>query len=82
MVAQWLTPTSLTATTFAHQRAPDTGAATTGIDLANVNSLARGHLLVITGASAGVLQIRFASESAGTAVTVKAGSALIASRVN
>ena len=81
VVAQWNTPTSLTARTLANQRAADTGAATTGVDVANANTLACGSLLVMTGATAGNLQIRFASEVAGSNAVVKAGSNLVATKV-
>ena len=81
VVAQWNTPTSLTARTLANQRAADTGAATTGVDVANANTLACGSLLVMTGATAGNLQIRFASEVAGSNAVVKAGSHLVATKV-
>ena len=81
VVAQWNTPTSLTARTLANQRAADTGAATTGVDVANANTLASGLILVITGATAGNLQIRFASEVAGSNAVVKAGSNLVATKV-
>lgn len=81
VVAQWSTPTSLTASTLANQRAVDAGAATTAIDTANANTLATGALLVTTGATAGNLQIRFASEVAASNVVVKAGSHLVATRV-
>ena len=80
-VAQWNTPTSLTARTLANQRAADTGAASTGVDAANANSLATGSFLVITGATAGNLQIRFASEVGGSNAVVKAGSNLVAIKV-
>lgn len=81
VVAQWNTPTSLTASTLANQRASDAGAASTAIDTANANTLATGSLLVITGATAGNLQIRFASEVAASNAVVKAGSNLIATKV-
>ena len=81
VVAQWNTPTSLTARTLANQRAADTGAATTGVDVANANTLATASLLVITGATAGNLQIRFASEVANSNAVVKAGSHLVATKV-
>lgn len=81
VVAQWNTPTSLTARTLANQRAADTGAATTGVDVANANTLATASLLVITGATAGNLQIRFASEVTGSNAVVKAGSHLVATKV-
>ncbi len=81
VVAQWNTPTSLTARTLANQRAADSGAATTGVDVANANTLASGSILVITGATAGNLQIRFASEVAGSNAVVKAGSNLVATKV-
>jgi hypothetical protein len=81
VVAQWNTPTSLTARTLANQRAADTGAATTGVDVANANTLATGSFLVITGATAGNLQIRFASEVGGSNAVVKAGSNLVATKV-
>lgn len=80
-VAQWNTPTSLTARTLANQRAADTGAASTGVDAANANTLATGSFLVITGATAGTLQIRFASEVGGSNAVVKAGSNLVAIKV-
>lgn len=81
VVAQWSTPTSLTASTLANQRAADAGAASTAIDTANANTLATGSLLVITGATAGNLQIRFASEVAASNAVVKAGSNLVATKV-
>lgn len=81
VVAQWNTPTSLTATTLTNQRAADTGAASTAIDTANANTLAIASVLVITGATAGNLQIRFASEVAASNVVVKAGSNLVATKV-
>ena len=65
----------------ANQRAADTGAATTGVDVANANTLACGSLLVMTGTTAGNLQIRFASEVAGSNAVVKAGSNLVATKV-
>lgn len=81
VLAQWNTPTSLTASTLANQRAADAGAASTAIDTANANTLASGSLLVITGATAGNLQIRFASEVAASNAVVKAGSNLVATKV-
>lgn len=81
VVAQWNTPTSLTASTLANQRATDAGAASTAIDTANANTLATGSLLLITGATAGNLQIRFASEVATSNAVVKAGSNLVATKV-
>jgi hypothetical protein len=81
VVAQWRTPTNLTAITAANQRAADAGAATTGIDTANANTLATGTLLVVTGITAGVLQIRFASEVAASNALVKAGSNLVATKI-
>ena len=81
VVAQWNTPTSLTATTNANQRGSDAGAATSGIDLANSSTLALGNLLVVMGATAGLLQIRFGSRNANVVVAVKAGSNLVAIKV-
>jgi hypothetical protein len=81
VVSQWSTPISLTASTVANQRAADTGAATASIDTPNANTLATAAMLVMTGATAGSLQIRFASEMAGNSVVVKAGSALVAHRI-
>ena len=46
VVAQWSTPTSLTASTLANQRAADAGATTTAIDTANANTLATTSILV------------------------------------
>ena len=81
VVAQWSTPTSLTASTLANQRAADAGATTTAIDTANANTLATTSILVITAATAGNLQIRFASEVSGSKAVVKAGSNLVAIKV-
>lgn len=81
VVAQWDTPTSLTARTLANQRAADAGAASTAMDVANANTLASGTLLVATGASAGSLQIRFASEVAASNAVIKAGSNIVATKV-
>ena len=81
VVAQWNTPTSLTASTLANQRAADAGATTTAIDTANANTLAITSILVITAATAGNLQIRFASEVSGSKAVVKAGSNLVAIKV-
>jgi hypothetical protein len=81
MVAQWNTPTSLTASTLANQRAANTGAASTAIDSANANTLAIGSLLVITGATAGNLQLRFASEVSASNAVVKIGSNLVALKI-
>ncbi len=81
VVAQWSTSTSLTASTLANQRAADAGATTTAIDTANANTLATASILVVTGATAGNLQIRFASETNGTNAVVKAGSNLVAIKV-
>ncbi len=81
VVAQWRTPSSLTAITMANQRASDAGAASTAIDTANANTLAAGSLLVVTGVTAGNLQIRFASEVAASNVVVKAGSNLVCTKV-
>ncbi len=81
VVAQWNTPTSLTASTLANQRAADAGATTTAIDTANANTLATTSILVITAATAGNLQIRFASEVSGSKAVVKAGNNLVAIKV-
>ena len=81
VVAQWSTPTSLTASTLANQRAADAGATTTAIDTANANTLATTSILVVTAATAGNLQIRFASEVSGSKAVVKAGSNLVAIKV-
>ena len=81
VVAQWSTPTSLTASTLANQRAADAGATTTAIDTANANTLATTAILVITAATAGNLQIRFASEVSGSNAVAKAGSNLVAIKV-
>ena len=81
VVAQWDTPTSLTARTLANQRAADAGAASTAMDVANANTLANGTLLVVTGASAGSLQIRVASEVAASNAVIKAGSNIVATKV-
>lgn len=81
VVAQWNTPTSLTARTLANQRAADTGAASSAVDTANANTLATGSLLVVTVATAGNLQIRFASEVASSNAVIKAGSNLVATKI-
>lgn len=82
VVANWTTPLTATTATFAHQRTGDAGAATASIDTANVNTLATGRLLVINGATAGSLQIRFASEVAASNAVVKTGSSLTAIKTN
>ena len=82
VVAQWNTPTSLTARALSNQRAADSGASSNSVDAANANVLATGSLLVITGANPGAVQIRFASEISGTSVLVKAGSNLVATQVS
>ena len=82
VVANWATPLTATTATLAHQRAGDVGAPSASIDTANVNTLATGRLLVITGATAGSLQIRFASEVAASNAVVKAGSSLTAIKTN
>ncbi|MBK8336986.1 MAG: hypothetical protein IPL03_10515 [Sterolibacteriaceae bacterium] len=82
VVANWATPLTATTATLAHQRAGDVGAASASIDTANVNTLATGRLLVITGVTAGSLQIRFASEVAASNAVVKAGSSLTAIKTN
>lgn len=82
VVANWATPLTATTATLAHQRAGDVGAASASIDTANVNTLATGRLLVITGATSGSLQIRFASEVAASNAVVKAGSSLTAIQTN
>jgi len=74
-------PTSTSAWTFGMQRAPNTGVATTGIDLANTNTLAIVEGVLITGATAGTLCLSFASEVSGSSVTIKAGSIGLISRV-
>lgn len=79
--ANWSVPTSLTASTLANQRAGDAGTATASIDTANTSTLATSAMQVITGSTAGNLQIRFASEVAGNTVVVKAGSGVIATRI-
>lgn len=81
VVAQWNTPTSLTASTLANQRAADAGATTTAIDTSNANTLATTSILVVAAATAGNLQIRFASEVSGSKAVVKAGSNLVAIKV-
>lgn len=81
VVAQWRTPISLVGTTSANQRAADTGAASTGIDVANSNTLACGSLSIVTGATAGNLQIRFASEIAASNAVIKAGSNLVMTKI-
>lgn len=81
VVAQWRTPISLVAVTSANQRAGDAGAATTAIDVANSNTLACGSLAIVTGATAGNLQIRFASEVAASNAVIKAGSTLVMTKI-
>jgi hypothetical protein len=48
---------------------------------ANANTLACAVLLIITGTTAGNLQIRFASEVAASNAVIKAGSHLIAHKI-
>jgi hypothetical protein len=68
------TPTSNTAITDSIRRAADTGAATSGIDSADVDTLAKITGLLVNGANAGTLIVRFASEVGASTVTIKAGS--------
>lgn len=81
VLAQWNTPSVLTTPKPGPPRAPDAGPPSPAIDAANANALATVSLLVITGAVAGNLQIRFASEVAASKVVVKAGSNLVATKV-
>lgn len=68
------TPTSTTAIADSVRRAADTGAATSGIDTQNADTFAKITGLLINGANAGTLIIRFASEVDASTVTIKAGS--------
>ncbi|MFC7422067.1 hypothetical protein ACFQNF_19595 [Iodobacter arcticus] len=81
VAAQWNIPISLTASALSNQRAADTGTASTAVDAINANTLATASILVITAATAGNIQIRFASEVAASNVVIKAGSHLVATRV-
>lgn len=81
VVSQWRTPISLVAVTSANQRAADAGAASTGIDVADSNTLACGSLAIVNGATAGNLQIRFASEIAASNAVIKAGSNLVMTKI-
>ncbi len=81
VAAQWNIPTSPTASALSNQRTADTGTASTAIDMINANTLATASILVITGATAGHIQIRFASEVTASNVVIKAGSHLVATRV-
>lgn len=66
-------PTSLTAWSVSVRRIYDSGAATTGIDTANANTLAKIDGVVRATAS-GTLIVRFGSEVGGSNVTIKIGS--------
>jgi len=79
--AQWNTPTSLTANTVSNQRAIDSGTATSGIDTANTTTLASAEIVVVNGATAGSLQIRFASEVAASNAVLKVGSHVVAHKI-
>lgn len=79
--AQWNTPTSLTANTVSNQRSIDSGTSTNSIDTANTTTLATAEIVVINGATAGSLQIRFASETAALNAVLKAGSHIVSHKL-
>jgi len=74
VVGQTQIPTSLTAITQGAFGAYDAGTPTGSIDTINAARLARVWGLVRTGAAGGGLRLRFRSEVATTAVTVRADS--------
>ena len=57
-------------------RAYDTGTPSTGIDVANANTLAHVVGILRNGVNAGTFALRFKSEVAASAVTIKIGSVL------
>lgn len=75
-------PTSLTGVTNGMQRAYDTGVATTAVDAANSNALARCSGFVSNGANAGNLVLRFLCNNSGGVPIVQAGSVLRVWRVS
>lgn len=70
------TPLSATTYTVQHHTAYDQGAATTGVPVAGTNYVAKIRGVIRNGPTAGNLVVRAASEVAGSAVTVRAGSVL------
>jgi hypothetical protein len=75
-VAHGTTPTTLSAASQNGMRAYDTaGVITPSVDTQDVPLLAILHGVIETGASGGTLVVRFRSEVAASAVTVKAGAA-------
>src|SRR5689334_3783364 len=75
LVGEWQAYTSDTAILVRQFRAYDTGTATTGVGAASVAQYAQLTTMLRTGASGGLVTLRFASETT-TAVTLKAGSIL------
>ena len=63
-------------------RAYDTGTPSVSIDTANANMLCKVNGIVRNGTTAGTFVLRFASEVAASAVTIKAGSILRYRKVN
>jgi len=77
----WQGPTTASAGIFRHAVADDTGAAAAASPAGTTNIQNVGLATVINGSTPGTWQLRFASEGAGVAVTVKAGSALRITRL-
>jgi hypothetical protein len=74
IVVQRQIPTSLTAVTMGQARAYNSGAASSGVDVINADNLAILQGILRNGANSGTVILRFASEVAGSTVTVRAGS--------
>ena len=68
-------------TTLSTNTSFDSGTATSGIDTANTTTLATAEIVVVNGATAGSLQIRFASEVAASNAVLKAGSHIVAHKI-
>lgn len=69
-------PLAATSYTVQHHTGYNQGTATTGVPVAGVNYVAKVRGVVRNGPTAGNLAVRVASEVAGSAVTVRAGSVL------
>lgn len=67
---------TLTTGVLGHARAYNSGAASASVDTANVDCIATLNGILRNGANAGTFVLRFASEVAGSAVTIKVGSVL------
>lgn len=76
VVATSEVPVTATSYTVQHHTGYDQGVATTGVAVTGTNYVAKIRGVIRNGPTAGNLVVRVASEVAGSAVTVRAGSVL------